>query len=292
MSTVDLSTAIGCHRAGRFNLTLLRLEVRRLLRNRRTMMFTVVMPVVFFLIFGLNAQYAGERAGHGNVSAFIMISMALYGAILATTSGGAMVSIERAEGWSRQLRLTPLAPLAYIAVKMITALVLGGLSVLAVYAAGLISGRPSMPAHLWVLTALAVWLGSLLFAAFGLFMGYLLPTENVMQILSFALMLFSFGGGLFVPLSQFAPVLQTAATFTPLYGLNALVHAPLTGDAVTVGPVANVAVLAGRVRRRRGVAVPPGHRARLSRVDGRPVVHRSRMAGMQQRRHARRLDPP
>ena len=37
-------------------------------------------------------------------------------------------------------------------------------------------------------------------------------------------------------------MLQTAATFTPLYGLNALVHAPLTGDAVTVGPVANVLV--------------------------------------------------
>ena len=40
-----------------------------------------------------------------------------------------------------------------------------------------------MPASLWVVTALAVWLGSLLFAAFGLFMGYLLPSENVMQIL-------------------------------------------------------------------------------------------------------------
>jgi ABC-2 type transport system permease protein len=73
-------------------------------------------------------------------------------------------------------------------------------------------------------------------------MGYLLPTENVMQILSFALMLCAFGGGLFIPLSQFAPVLQTIASFTPLYGLNALVHAPLTGEAVTAGEVANVAV--------------------------------------------------
>jgi ABC-2 type transport system permease protein len=239
MSSQDLSTR-RVPPYGGFNATLLRLEVRRLLRNRRTMIFTVLMPVVFFLIFGLNADYASENAGHGNVSAFILISMALYGAILATTTGGAMVSIERAEGWSRQLRLTPLAPLAYITVKMLTALVLGGMSVLSVYVVGLVTGRPSMPASLWVVTALAVWLGSLLFAAFGLFMGYLLPTENVMQILSFALMLFAFGGGLFIPLSQFAPVLQTMASFTPLYGLNALVHAPLTGEAVTAGPVANV----------------------------------------------------
>jgi len=240
MSIQDLSTR-RVPPYGGFNATLLRLEIRRLLRNRRTMIFTVLMPVVFFLIFGLNADYASQNAGHGNVSAFILISMALYGAILATTTGGAMVSIERGEGWSRQLRLTPLAPLAYVAVKMLTALVLGGLSVVSVYVVGLVTGRPSMPASLWVATALAVWLGSLLFAAFGLFMGYLLPTENVMQILSFALMLCSFGGGLFIPLSQFAPVLQTIAAFTPLYGLNALVHAPLTGEAVTAGAVANVA---------------------------------------------------
>src|ERR1019366_7907532 len=103
--------------------TALGLEIRRMLRNRRTLLFTMVLPVVFFLIFGLNSQYANQRDGHGNVSAFIMISMALYGGILATTSGGAMVSIERAAGWSRQLRLTPLAPAAYIAIKMLTALV-------------------------------------------------------------------------------------------------------------------------------------------------------------------------
>jgi ABC-2 type transport system permease protein len=163
-----------------------------------------------------------------------MISMALYGAILATTSGGAMVSIERAAGWSRQLRLTPLAPAAYIAIKMLTALVLGLASVVAVYVVGMLTGKPSMPGYLWLVTGLCVWIGSLVFAAFGLFMGYLLPTENVMQILSFALLLFSFGGGLFIPLSQFPHVLQTIAEFTPLYGLNQLVHAPLLGVGVHV----------------------------------------------------------
>ncbi|MGI8762228.1 MAG: ABC transporter permease [Jatrophihabitantaceae bacterium] len=217
---------------GGFSLGMLRLEVRRLLRNRRTMIFTLVVPVIFFLIFGLNSTYANQRAGHGNVSAFIMISMALYGTVLATASGGAMVSIERAAGWSRQLRLTPLTPLAYIATKMLTALVLGLGSVLAVYIVAAITGKPSMPLYLWAVTAACVWIGSLLFAAFGLFIGYLLPSENVMQIIGFALMLFAFGGGLFIPLSQFSPALQTMAKFTPLYGLNQLVHYPLVGGSM------------------------------------------------------------
>jgi ABC-2 type transport system permease protein len=241
VATPDLTTRRAPGLGG-FNITVLRLEVRRLLRNRRTVLFTMVLPVVFFLIFGLNKQYANLRAGHGNVSAFIMISMALYGAILATTSGGAMVSIERAAGWSRQLRLTPLSPAAYIAIKMLTAMVLGLGSVVAVYAVGALTGKPSMPGYLWLVTGLCVWIGSLLFAAFGLFMGYLLPTENVMQILSFALLLFSFGGGLFIPLSQFPHVLQTIAQYTPLYGLNQIVHDPLTGGRFHVAWLANVLV--------------------------------------------------
>jgi ABC-2 type transport system permease protein len=217
---------------GGFNLTALGLEIRRLLRNRRTLIVTMIMPVVFFLLFGLNASYANLRAGHGNVSAFIMISMALYGAVLATTSGGAMVSIERAAGWSRQLRLTPLSPVAYVTIKTLTSLVLGAGSVAVVYIVGAIIGKPSMPAYLWVVTGLCVWIGSLLFAAFGLFIGYLLPTENVMQIMGLVMVVLAFGGGLFIPLSQYPHALQVLAKFTPLYGLNQLAHAPLTGGAV------------------------------------------------------------
>jgi ABC-2 type transport system permease protein len=214
--------------------------VRRLLRNRRTVIIAMIFPAFFFLIFGLNAQYANERAGHGNVSAFIMISMALYGGVLATTSGGAPVSIERAAGWSRQLRLTPLSAPGYILIRVLTALVLGLASVAVVYAVGAFTGKPSMPAYLWIVTGLCVWIGSLLFAAFGLFMGYLLPTENVMQLLSFALVIFAFGGGLFIPLRQYPHALQTLATHTPLFGLNELTHAPLLGGGINISWAANV----------------------------------------------------
>ncbi len=227
---------------GGFNLTVLGLEVRRLLRNRRTLIFAIIAPVLLFLAFGLNAAYATEADGHGNVSAFVMISMALYGAVLATTSGGAMVSIERAAGWSRQLRLTPLSPAAYIAIKVLTALVLGFGSVVSVFVVGLITGKPSMPGYLWIVTGLCVWIGSLIFAAFGLFLGYLLPTANVMQFLGIGIALLAFFGGLFTPLNQFPHLFQTIAKFTPLYGLNQLVHAPFLGEGIQLAWVANAVI--------------------------------------------------
>src|SRR4051812_2688800 len=110
-------------RLGGFSLPVLGLELRRTLRNKRTIIFTLVMPAVFFLLFGTNAGYRTERAGAGNVTGYVLISMAVYGAMLATTSGGAMVSVERAAGWSRQLRLTPLRPLAYVAIKLTLAMI-------------------------------------------------------------------------------------------------------------------------------------------------------------------------
>ncbi len=225
---------------GGFNLKALRIEVRRLTRNRRTVIISIVAPVVFFLLFGLNKAYDNLPAGHGNVSAEVMVSLALYGAVIATSFGGAMVSMERAQGWSRQLRLTPLSPAAYIVIKVLTALVLGACSIAAVYIVGALTNHASMPTYLWFVTGICVWIGSLLFAAFGLFLGYLLPAENVLQLLGLILALLSFAGGLFIPISQFAQGVQDVAKWTPLYGLNQLVHTPLLGNGVDWTWVVNV----------------------------------------------------
>lgn len=243
MTNPSLTTDIAGRRVpglGGFNLTVLKLEVRRLTRNRRTVIISIVLPILFFLLFGLNQGYDKLRAGHGNVSAFVMISLALYGAVLATTFGGAMVSIERSQGWSRQLRLTPLSPAAYIVIKVLTALVLGATSVAAVYIVGAVTGKASMSVGLWIGTGFSVWIGSLLFAAFGLFLGYLLPAENVMQLIGLILALLSFAGGLFIPVSQYPQAVQDVATWTPLYGLNQLVHTPLLGNGVDWTWVVNV----------------------------------------------------
>jgi ABC-2 type transport system permease protein len=238
MSTIDLS-ARRTPPLGGFNATILGLELRRMLRNRRTVIFTLIMPVALFLIIGLNSKYVHESAGRGNVSAYVMISMAVYGAVLATTSGGAMVSLERALGWSRQLRLTPLSSTAYIALRMAVALSLGLASILVVYAVGIATGKASMPLWVWITTAAIGWVGSLVFAAFGLFMGYLLPSENVMQILGPVMAGLAALGGLWFPLED-GSTIQQIAQFTPMYGLAELARVPLTGATVEIGWVVNI----------------------------------------------------
>ena len=103
-----------------------------------------------------------------------------------------------------------------------------------------------------------------MFAAFGLFMGYLLPSENVMQILGPVLAVLSFAGGLFVPVDQLGTCSRTIAKFTPVYGVGEIARYPLTHDGNLWLGRAERGGLDGDVRGRRDVAVPPRHRPGLS----------------------------
>ncbi|SHM93163.1 ABC transporter permease [Cryptosporangium aurantiacum] len=225
-------------RLGGLNATYLGLEIRRTLRNRRTLFFILIMPPVFFLLFGLPQK--GQSLDNGEpVTGYIMISLAVYGAMVATTSGGAMVAVERALGWSRQLRLTPLRPVAYITTKVLSAMTLGFAAVVVEFVVGALAGV-RMPAHIWLLAGLAAWVGSLVFAAFGLFIGYLVPAENVMQFLGPILAILAMFGGLFVPLEVLPHAFQEIAKWTPVYGIGTIARSPLTGDTVTMAEVLNV----------------------------------------------------
>ena len=226
------------------NTTILRLEVRRVLRNIRTLILIVAMPTSFFLLYG--TQYHGTGSGPGSGTgtggaqplAQIMASVAVYGAMVASTSCGASIAVERAAGWNRQLRLTPLAPLAHVAVKTAAAMVLGAVAIAAQFVLGAALGV-DLPARAWLLAGAAAWLGSMLFAAFGLLCGLLLPLQNVMQLVGPALVLLAVFGGLFIPLSLLPHAVQSAAPFIPAYGPGTIARDCLTG-LPSVGALLNL----------------------------------------------------
>ena len=222
---------------GGLSLTLLSLEARRRLRNRRAIIFSVLLPVAFFLMF-TTTDYSSTPYGNGNVVANMMVGMALYGALMTTTGAGAAVSNERASGWSRQLRLTPLKPIAYIAVKVIVGMLIGALAIGAVYACGPYR-HAHMPVSAWITSALIIWLGSLVFVAFGLFVGYLLPSDNAMQVVGPLMALLAFLGGMFIPLTP-GSTMDRIGSLTPMYGLHNLALWPMGAESFSWGWVVNV----------------------------------------------------
>ena len=249
-STIPNDDRLSLERAvppfGAFNLTFLRIELVRKLRNRRTMLFTLIFPVLMYLLVGYpqrNEPLTGTAIAQGglSVAAYLMVSMALYGAMMSATQAGASVATERALGWSRQLRLTPLNPVANVATKLIAGLVFGLIAVAGTYAAGVLTGIRMAPEQ-WIVSGLVAWLlGGAVFTTLGLLMGYLVPGENTAQITSLIIVFFSFVGGLFYPVSMMPELLQQIAAWTPVYGIGEIARAPLTGEGFDLGALLNAA---------------------------------------------------
>ena len=117
---------------------------------------------------------------------------------------------------------------------------LGFIAIVTEYAVGAATGVRMAP-QAWLLSGVAAWLGSLVFAAFGLFMGFLLPSENVMQFVGPLLAILAMFGGLFIPLSALSPGLRMAAHFSPVWGVGVIARAPLIGG-FTSGAILSVVV--------------------------------------------------
>ena len=99
-------------------LTYLKTEILRVLRNRRYVLFALVVPVGIYLLFGKLAGGSGTVRGTG-VTTFFMVCMAAYSAMLAVVfMGGARLAAERTRGWTRLLRITPLPAWGYLATKL------------------------------------------------------------------------------------------------------------------------------------------------------------------------------
>lgn len=209
------------------NTTYYRLELRRIMRDKVTLFFTVGLPAIMYLIFGASPDYGDEPIRDGNVAMWIMIAMAAYGAVSATTGIGGAAAIERMQGWTRQLGLTPLRPAEFVAVKAATAMTVAAAPIAIVFAVGALTGA-SAPLHVWVLAAIVLVLGAMTFALYGLSFGLAFRSEAAVSAASGALVVMSFFGNIFIPLNGWQ---LAVAKFTPLYGYASLARRPLTGGA-------------------------------------------------------------
>jgi ABC-2 type transport system permease protein len=225
-------------------LAYLRIELIRRLKSPRGLAFTVLAPVGLFLLLGLPLRdqpltSTPVTLGGISMAEYLLVSVEVYGVMVASASAGAAVAIERSIGWSRFLRITPLPSWGYLIAKAASALVLSIFVTVALLATGLSVGV-QLSTLVWVESSCAAWLGSVLFAGLGITIGSVLPAQNVMQALGPLFALLALFGGLFVPLNIFPPLFQAIASWTPAYGVGALSHMALLKGPPTWTATLNV----------------------------------------------------
>ena len=219
-------------------------ELRRMLRSPAILVWTLAFPVVFYLLnFDNKTNNPGAQRWAGTTWAvYFMVSMCAWAAIAAASSaGGARLASELANGWTRNLRLTPLPSWAYAAGKILTGV---ALALMAALALSLIAGavaRPQLPASAWAAMILACWLGSLPFAALGILIGLAAGTSVAQPAMVAVVLVLNVLGGLLWPLPVFPNWLQDIAKVLPTYRLADLGRAAVTGHALNPADIAFLA---------------------------------------------------
>ena len=225
-------------------LALARIEIVRLRRNKRYLMFTLALPVVLYLLVAKQVQHV--TAYGVAYKAYYMIAMASFGAFSGALTGNAQrISQERKDGWIRQLRLTPLPPQSYVIAKVIASLATSIPSIVIVLLLGRFYGGVELAGWKWVVIGVAVWVGTLVFAALAVAIGYRFMPDTVQPMTMFVYLVMSFLGGIWFALGG---VLQDIGQVLPTYQIIKVGTDVIGTGTVPVGSVAVIlAWLAGVV---------------------------------------------
>jgi ABC-2 type transport system permease protein len=215
-------------------------DLRRALRNRRYAMFAIGFPVVFYLLY--TGILLGGATPDPTWNAFYMVSMMAYGMIGAALSTAIPISQERATGWTRQLRLTPLPSSAWVATKLAVAYVTSLPALLLVGGAALVVNHVDLPATTWVAIIVSLAVGVLPFVGLGLLIGFVLDASAAQGAVTISYIGLAILGGLWAPVSTFPGTLATIAHVLPTYHFANLGWASL---ATGMPDVFDVIVVAG-----------------------------------------------
>jgi ABC-2 type transport system permease protein len=209
-------------------LPYMRFELLRTFRSRRFFYLSLVFPLVMYLLIAGPHRHE-HNLDHTGISAplYFMVGLAAFGAMSAVLSSGGRIASERATGWNRQLRLTPLSTAAYFRAKIVTSYLLASCTLVALYAAGIALGV-SMPAGRWLAMTLLVLVGLLPFAALGVLLGQLVSVDSLGPALGGTTALLAFLGGAWFPITG-TGFLADVAHELPSYWLVQASRAGLAG---------------------------------------------------------------
>ena len=207
-------------------LPYVRYELLRTLRNRRFFVLSLGFPLVLYFLIAGSARDVRSVGGTGiSAPTYFMVGMVAFGTMGAMLSCGARIAAERAVGWNRQLRISPLSTRAYFRAKLLTAYLMALLSMAVLYAAGLSLGV-NMSLGDWLQMTLLILVCLVPFAALGVAIGHMLTPESIGPAMGGGVALLAFLGGTWFPIPAHG-FLHDVGQLLPSYWLVQASHVAL-----------------------------------------------------------------
>jgi ABC-2 type transport system permease protein len=207
--------------------TYVRYELLRTFRSVRFFVFSLIFPLVLFLLVAGPNRH--ERLDGTLFPVYYLAGMVAWGTMAAVVASGARIAAERSVGWNRQLRLTPLKVPAYFGAKVLCGYAMAMLSILLLDVAAVSIGV-RLSAGEWASMTAMVLIGLIPFAALGILMGHLLTIDSIGPAMGGATALFALLGGAWGPLASDG-FLRKVSEMIPSYWLVQAGKLALGGDA-------------------------------------------------------------
>ena len=187
--------------------TYVKFEMLRTVRNKRSFIFSLIFPLIMYFLLAApnrdNHNFGGTKSNPTHIFApqYYMVGLLAFGSMIAVMSGGARIAAERAVGWNRQLRLTPLTPRMYFRAKILTGYLMAAVSIVLLYACGIALGVRIDPFGNWLRMTGLVLVALIPFAALGIALGHLLTSDSMGPAMGGITSLFAFLGGTWFPIT-------------------------------------------------------------------------------------------
>jgi ABC-2 type transport system permease protein len=224
-------------------LSYARFEVVRALRSPRFLLLVAAVPLLLYVVGVHNLQGPGSTATNAGVPATIyyLASASVLGTLgAALTGANARLAAERASGWYRQLRVTPLGDSRWLAGRLLASLVVVLPAVLVVSVAALTYGSVRLGVSNWAALVMVLLLGAIPIALIGLILGLVLRAESSQAAQSLVFIALAFIGGAFADTTTPPSGTRALVELTPSYHINVLAHQAVQGQAPGVSHLAAI----------------------------------------------------
>jgi ABC-2 type transport system permease protein len=214
----------------------IRSEFLRLWRSPIFSIFSLALPVMFFLFFGSNN--VSEKIGPNlTAGAYVLASLGSYAvANVMLFTFGISVALERGRKMDLLMRATPVRTIAPLIAKTVAGLTFGLLALLLLFAvASLVGVRLEL--QTWLTLTLRLLLGSIPFLTLGFALGYLSSPNAAPAVVNLVGLPLYFASGIFIPLRLLPDVIQKVAPYLPTYRYGQLAWSAVgltTTDSVWV----------------------------------------------------------